>query len=139
MLAVPSAAASAMNQTTGVDRTTERASEMTSACMTTTLGRQLTATLAENGHDGGADENGATRAAGAALVVDDDVRALPPHPGTPFVSSTPTPASPGGGTPSRRTRRVRNVDQLLIADSDGDQTTDAGHDSEREADCHKAR
>src|SRR6201988_2367940 len=56
MLAVPSAAASAMNQTTGVDRTAGRASEMTSVSMPTTLRRQPSATLAENGHDGGSDE-----------------------------------------------------------------------------------
>src|SRR6201991_4044968 len=41
MLAVPSAAASAMNHT--------------SACIRTTVGTQTSAVLAENGHDGGAD------------------------------------------------------------------------------------
>src|SRR5882757_5085693 len=55
MLAVPSAAASAMNQTTGVCRTTTRASEMTSVCIPTTVGRRTSAVLAEIGHDGGAD------------------------------------------------------------------------------------
>ena len=60
MLAVPSAAASAMNQTTGVDRTAGRASEMTSVCMPTTLRSQARAPLAENGHDGAADANGVT-------------------------------------------------------------------------------
>src|SRR5262245_49888003 len=57
MLAVPSAAASAMNQTTGADRTAGRASEMTSVRMPTTLRRHASVMLAENGHDGGAAEN----------------------------------------------------------------------------------
>src|SRR3954451_13227330 len=55
VLAVPSAAASAMNQTTGVCRTTTRAVEMTSVCIPTTVGRRTSAVLAEIGHDGGAD------------------------------------------------------------------------------------
>src|SRR3954453_5939220 len=52
MLAVPSAAASAINQTTGVERTTARWSAMMSVCMPTTLGDQAAAMLAENGHGG---------------------------------------------------------------------------------------
>src|SRR6478609_3768736 len=53
MLAVPRAAASAMNQTTGVERTAARASGRTGVCMAPTLRSRVATVLAENGHDGG--------------------------------------------------------------------------------------